>query len=49
MIRVSLEKLSLRGLSFFRGERRSLLRVFAKYGIIQPIACKGENYARLRH
>jgi hypothetical protein len=30
-------------------ERRCRLRVFAKYGIIQPIACKGENYARLRH
>ena len=49
MIRVSLEKLSPRGLSFFHGERRYSLRVFAKYGIIQPIACKGENYARLRH
>ena len=34
---------------FFHGERRCRLRVFAKYGIIQPIACKGENYARLRH
>uniref|UniRef100_UPI003FEE9BAF hypothetical protein n=1 Tax=Dialister sp. TaxID=1955814 RepID=UPI003FEE9BAF len=49
MIRISLEKLSPRGLSFFHGERRWRLRVFAKYGIIQPIACKGENYARLRH
>ena len=49
MIRVSLEKTQSERAEFFRGERRSLLRVFAKYGIIQPIACKGENYARLRH
>ena len=49
MICVSLEKLSPKGLSFFHGERRYSLRVFAKYDIIQPIACKGENYARLRH
>lgn len=49
MICVSLEKLSPKGLSFFHGECRCRLRVFAKYGIIQPIACKGENYARLRH
>ena len=49
MIRISLEKTQSERAEFFHGERRYRLRVFAKYGIIQPIACKGENYARLRH
>lgn len=49
MIRVSLEKTQSERAEFFSWRAPSLLRVFAKYGIIQPIACKGENYARLRH